>query len=237
MNGSSFGDHLARAAAHGAVGGVSAEAQGGKFRHGFLAAGVTSLASPAIGKIGGKGLGARTARVAAAAAVGGTASKLGGGKFANGARTAAYLQAFGEAADYYKRSTRYKADPLPGKNDPPYHYEPTETHHQPPSNYGKNVVGWNEELTGNFWKDFLRHDGFGSRALNLVPGINATAGLHDKWVNSLSASMGADYNQFVNFGTTLPSAAVSYSAIAGNYVPRGWMTQPGYFIHLTRPRD
>ena len=62
------------------VGCVAAEASGGKFKHGFIAAGTAQLAAPAINR-----LPTRAARVMAAATVGGTASKLGGGKFANGA--------------------------------------------------------------------------------------------------------------------------------------------------------
>ena len=77
--------HLAKTVAHGAVGGVAAVAGGGKFGHGFLAAGVAQLGAPAIGQIP-----TTEGRVAAAAIVGGTASKLGGGKFANGAVTAAF---------------------------------------------------------------------------------------------------------------------------------------------------
>ena len=92
--------YLAKAAAHGVVGGVRSVASGGKFKHGFLAAAFTQLASPAIGGIGGKGFGGSSARVIAAAVVGGTASKLGGGKFANGAVTGAFGRLYnGELRD------------------------------------------------------------------------------------------------------------------------------------------
>ncbi len=83
--------YLAKSVAHGVVGGVRSVASGGKFGPGFLSAGFTQLASPAIGRIGGDGAGGASARVIAAAVVGGTASKLGGGKFANGAVTGAFL--------------------------------------------------------------------------------------------------------------------------------------------------
>ena len=83
--------YLAKAAAHGVVGGVRSVASGGKFKHGFLAAGVAQLGAPAI-----DGLKTVGGRVAAAAVVGGTASKLGGGKFANGAITAAFGRVYNE---------------------------------------------------------------------------------------------------------------------------------------------
>ena len=83
--------YLAKAAAHGVVGGVRSVASGGKFGPGFLAASFTQLASPAIAGIGGKGFGGSAARAIAAAVVGGTASRLGGGKFANGAVTGAFM--------------------------------------------------------------------------------------------------------------------------------------------------
>ena len=239
--GQEFGNpaHLGKTVAHGTVGGAISVASGGSFKHGFLAAGTTSLASPAIGMIKGKGLGARTARIAAAAAVGGTASKLGGGKFANGARTAAYLQGFGEAADYYRRRTGYEADPMPGKNRTPNDYPVDPVTHQRPVEFeDQNIVGWNEPLKdGEFFGNFFKHGGFGSRVLNLVFGSNATAGLHDPWTESLTASMGSNYNQIVNFGTMLPAAAISYGAIVGRVVPGDWMTRPAYLDYISRRRN
>ena len=90
--------YLAKAAAHGVVGGVRSVASGGKFKHGFLAAGVAQLGAPAIDGL--KTVGGRVA----AAVVGGTASKLGGGKFANGALTAAFGRLYndegGKQVDY-----------------------------------------------------------------------------------------------------------------------------------------
>ena len=75
----------------GFVGGVAAELQGGKFGHGFVSAGLSSLA----GNIGPVDSGASignvdVGQVAVDAVVGGTISEVTGGKFANGARSAAY---------------------------------------------------------------------------------------------------------------------------------------------------
>ncbi len=74
--------------AHGAVGGIGSVLSGGKFGHGFLAAGLTQ-------SLGGKidAIKTKLGRVVAAAALGGTVSKLTGGKFANGALTAAFSRA------------------------------------------------------------------------------------------------------------------------------------------------
>jgi RHS repeat-associated protein len=106
--GGDFGSagYFSKVAAHGTVGGVMSVLQGGKFGHGFAAAGVTQAFSKAIGSIGGKINGAASAawsdagnrirRVIAAAVVGGTASAVSGGKFANGAVTGAFSRAFND---------------------------------------------------------------------------------------------------------------------------------------------
>lgn len=75
-----------RVVAHGVVGGVSTELQGGEFRHGFYSAGVTAAVSPYLPR--------GPAGVISAAVVGGTVSVIGGGKFANGAVTAAFSYIF-----------------------------------------------------------------------------------------------------------------------------------------------
>jgi RHS repeat-associated protein len=67
--------------ARGVLGGLASKLQGGKFGHGFIAAG----ASGAAGGIRNFSL-----RVIASAVIGGTVSKITGGKFANGASSAAF---------------------------------------------------------------------------------------------------------------------------------------------------
>jgi hypothetical protein len=78
--------------ANGLVGGLIADAAGGKFGAGFLAAGFSAAASPYI-SLGGRGF-----NTIAHAIVGGIASVLGGGKFANGAITGAFQYLYNEAA-------------------------------------------------------------------------------------------------------------------------------------------
>ncbi|MEX2964732.1 hypothetical protein, partial [Microbulbifer sp. TYP-18] len=69
--------------AHGVVGGIAADLQGGKFGHGFISAAVTKSLSPAIGRL------PESVQLVTTMVVGGTTSELSGGKFANGAITAA----------------------------------------------------------------------------------------------------------------------------------------------------
>ncbi len=77
---------------HGAVGGLSNLALGGKFGPGFVAAGFAKFSAPYAN------LGGPSADTIAVAVIGGTASSIGGGKFANGAATAAFGYLFNELA-------------------------------------------------------------------------------------------------------------------------------------------
>ncbi len=86
---------LGKIAAHGVAGGAMSVLGGGKFGHGFAAAGLTQAAGGQIGRIGGgsTATGPTLARIAAASVLGGSVSKLTGGKFANGAITGAFSRA------------------------------------------------------------------------------------------------------------------------------------------------
>jgi hypothetical protein len=92
------GNAIAKVAAHAITGGTLTQLQGGKFGHGFIAAGFTEALSPAVGQIKGQSFGAILSRTAVSAAIGGTASKLSGGSFANGAQTGAFQQLFNESS-------------------------------------------------------------------------------------------------------------------------------------------
>lgn len=94
--------YFGKVVAHGTVGGLSSQVQGGNFADGFRGAGFTQFASPVVGAVPG----GTAERIAAAAAVGGTASKMGGGKFANGAMTGAYSRLFNHEAHMTRRGTR-----------------------------------------------------------------------------------------------------------------------------------
>ncbi len=117
--------------AHAVVGGVSAELQGGKFGHGFFAAGVTKGAGGFM-LPGGSNLstGEIIGGTIASAVIGGTASVIAGGKFENGAKTAAFQYLFnqasiaamssvvGKASDFIDKVTKAKNSFEAVSNDP-----------------------------------------------------------------------------------------------------------------------
>ena len=90
-----------KSVSHGLAGGVLSSVQGGKFVHGFSAAGVAQFASGGIDLIGGEGF--SPLRIAAAAVLGGTVSEISGGKFANGAVTGAFSRAFNDEPEIARR--------------------------------------------------------------------------------------------------------------------------------------
>ena len=96
--GTGFGAELAQFASFGAVGGVTAVLAGGKFGHGFIAAGAGGTVGGKIDNIGGSGTLGPAIRTVARAILGGTISKLTGGKFANGAGAAAFASIVVEGA-------------------------------------------------------------------------------------------------------------------------------------------
>ncbi len=90
----SGGFNYARTIAHGVVGGISAEVDGGKFGHGFA----SSVLSSGADKLGLSKLNP-ISRIIANAIVAGTISELTGGKFANGAMSAAFRVAFNDGME------------------------------------------------------------------------------------------------------------------------------------------
>lgn len=75
---------------------------------------------------------------------------------------------------------------------------------------GKDVIGYNESMDGSF-KDNFKQGGWIGRTGNHIPGINATAHLHDYWMNNISS-----FNLVTNVGTMLPAAAISYGSSFGS---------------------
>lgn len=98
---------------HGAVGGLSSAARGGKFHQGFLAASGTQGFAQ-LGGFKAIGLDASSAssgpeyiyNATAAAAIGGTASVIGGGKFANGAVTGAFSRLFNDLWPWHNETPK-----------------------------------------------------------------------------------------------------------------------------------
>ncbi|GLS26533.1 RHS repeat-associated core domain-containing protein [Marinibactrum halimedae] len=105
---------FAQGVAHGVVGGVMAELQGGKFGHGFAAAGV-GFAAGATAEVNNWSTGAQ---FAVSVIAGGTASEITGGKFANGAVTSAFGFIFNQLNHPAEPDAQKGADPDIGGYSP-----------------------------------------------------------------------------------------------------------------------
>jgi len=88
---------IVQTAAHGVVGGLSAEVQGGNFFQGFAsAAAAKSFSGEIEANIQGDGIADLAGRVIASATLGGIASNLTGGTFSQGAITASFSRLFND---------------------------------------------------------------------------------------------------------------------------------------------
>ena len=83
------------------VGGITSVISGGKFGHGFVAAGLSPGVTGSIGAL------TRVQSVALGAVLGGTASRISGGKFANGAAFGAFAAAVRGATLRHKSNNHY----------------------------------------------------------------------------------------------------------------------------------
>lgn len=45
------------------------------------------------------------------------------------------------------------------------------------------MIGFNEPVSKDFWDAFAKQGGSLRKVLNVIPAMNATAGLHDYWCN------------------------------------------------------
>jgi RHS repeat-associated protein len=139
---------------------------------------------------------------AANAALGGTAAKLQGGSFADGFKLSGISAGASEA---YRYMVGRYSDPLPGENRAYPFYTPNpDTGEQYPIDSRLNVIG------NNGPGFFCSQGTLCSRALNLVPGINATAGLHDFFFNMRNHP---EFTTVNNVGTMLPAAALTYAGL------------------------
>lgn len=158
-----------------------------------------------------------------------------GGKFKDGFRMNFAISSLTYAGDYYERSVGRPANPLPGENrDPSDYLRDPITGRQPEGTWDQNVIGLNEPLNGSWYApgNFFKQGGLLSRALNVVPIMNATGGLHDYWFNSGQLNWGP----INNVGAMLPAATISTSAVLGNFT-QGWDSNPAVMFYLTMPRD
>lgn len=95
--GLTLGQTVSKIASHALTGGVMSFLGGGKFGHGFAAAGITQAFSQFIAGLD-RGSRFSIKRITSASVLGGSVSRLTGGKFANGAVTAAFSRAFNDEA-------------------------------------------------------------------------------------------------------------------------------------------
>lgn len=198
-SGLSYGN---KAVASGLVGGLTAEASGGRFRQGFASSAFSSYAGSASGYYFNRSPVA--VRVTVSAVVGGTASRLAGGKFANGASTAAFLYLFSEAPRIYKKAVGYELDGGPGGaavgKDPVS---------GPPVKGANNIGTQDININPN---SIFGEGGKVSRFANQIPGINAVAGLHDDFQISMGDSILRDV---LNVPGMAIAAGVTYSGFVG----------------------
>jgi len=154
-------------------------------------------------------------RITARAVTGGVTADLQGGDFRTGF---IYSGASATASWGYQKIVGYIANPMPGNGlaSPTGDYRPLADGRVPLPD--KNIIGLNDALvnTGNAWSDFWENLGkqgaFPGTVLNVVPGINATAYLHDTVWNQWVAQ-GVPFNAVTNYGTMLPAAVVSYGSL------------------------
>jgi RHS repeat-associated protein len=207
-SGSNFGDILKA----GAVG-FAAGAAAGVVASDFNSA-IGGAASNAFGSGVGGFMGAVSGGAAGGYAAGVTAVELYGGTFAEanslglkGAAIGAALGGAGKLMEYaYTKTVGFSPNPMPGENLPDGRYF-VNKNHQPP--VGKNVFGLNQKLEGGFWKDFWKQSGPLSKFANQVPGMNAVAGIHDVWMNTVTA------NLVNNVSLMFPAVPMAYGAMFG----------------------
>jgi hypothetical protein len=164
--------------------------------------------------------------VAAQTAAGCVAGAANGAGCEQGAMTAAVLSGAGEA---YRALVGYGANAGPGENrfgsnQPNQTFEPDSLGRQIPPDQGMNVVGLNRPGS------WLSQGSTVSRALNQIPFVNATAGLHDY---IFSANRDLNFTLW-NVPSMLPAAAVSMPAALNN--PNiYWLTQVKPTTQATPP--
>jgi RHS repeat-associated protein len=223
---------IAEGAAIGAaIGGASAAVTGGNVWQGMALGAVSGAVFAGVGGLIGDsityaavpgGVGPPTAGWAAAGNIGGamaggaasgaSTAAMTGGNVGQGALIGMAIAGVAAAANVaYTEMVGYEPKMQGGEEIPGGKYKPN-VFGQPPK--GENVTGFNEKLSGDFWEDLGKQGSFFSKILNIVPGINGTAGLHDYWMNNTS------WSALKSWGLMLPAAAVTYSGqLDGQLMP------------------
>jgi RHS repeat-associated protein len=195
-------------AAGATAGGLSAAYYGGDIGQGVAkGAGIGAVGGAAFGAIGGHfGKTWDLSRVGAYSLAGGGVSALAGQGFEKGAIFAG-LTAF--ARYTYNEIVGFDADWRPGG-------EAQEKLRFTMPYEGANNIGTQDwPVNTNGW---FNEGGIISRALNYVPGLNATAGLHDVFQIRIDEyfggqELGGSLRSALNVPGMLPAAALSYGAL------------------------
>jgi hypothetical protein len=186
------------------MGGITSMLQGGKFGHGFVAAGLAPIAGNYLE--GAKWISNAGEKFLAKVVVGGTISERTGGKFANGAKAAAFLVALQGLPALYKKTVGYELDMGPG--GAAVEKGPTGLPVEGANNVGTQDV-WEFDDNGQRIVGSFEEGGSLSNTLNQVPGINAVAGAHDVMQVSLGTGLARDV---LNVPGMIPAAAFTYTA-------------------------
>lgn len=188
----------------GTVGGAASMLQGGKFGHGFVSAGLGPVGGKAVGGALGGIIGNESVRrVVSSSIVGGTLSSMTGDKFANGAKATAFLLAMRGLPAVYKKITGYELDMGPG--GAAVGKKPLDMPVE-----GANNIGIQETIVNP--NCMACEGGRVSEVLNVVPGVNAVAGVHDVMQVSLGTGIARDV---LNVPGMIPAAAFTYIAALG----------------------
>jgi RHS repeat-associated protein len=140
--------------------------------------------------------------------VGGGLSSAMGGDFSSGFNSGFFLSA---ASGAYTSFVGTTATVMPGENMPMNnnHYEFTVNGKVPVDWWTRNVIGFNRQDV--FWSG--AQSGFLSRALNVIPGLNAIALFHD----TLFPPGGLPFNSFTNYPTMGLAAGVTCGALLDGF--------------------
>jgi len=79
-----------------------------------------------------------------------------------------------------------------------------------------NIGEQGTTLSGHYWNDFLKEGGGLGKILNVVPGLNSVAGLHDVFQITLSRNINNFARTALNFPGMPVAAAINYSALFNN---------------------
>jgi RHS repeat-associated protein len=199
------------------VSAYSTAVMGGRNRDILKSAAIAYLVADASSAVSSSGWSAPV-KVFANGVIGGVSADLQGGSFRDGfiyaaASSAArefYVSFTGRDASLRSGENRNDSINVPCKDSGSNCFNFDSSTGFVPDSFGNgNAIGLDKELTGNFWSDFGKQSGPLSRALNLVPGMNAVAIFHD----TIFGPNGISFTVYSNVGTMLPAAIITYGAL------------------------